>query len=157
MLVYLHRKGQFLNHVSRSEPIESGSTLYDTFIEVDISKVKRVNDKQDNCLNESFDSCVMNATLARLNDTCLPPFLAGEVDDDNLTVCTTFEEGMKAVAVFQDLDTSMCRDQGRKLMSSSNVQDLCQRAHPASDWLHENKQPIRSWVSSLTELFDWNS
>ena len=39
---------------------------------------------------------------------------------------------------------------GRKLLSCSQCQELGQRANLASDWLLENKGPIRSRVSSLT-------
>ena len=50
----------------------------------------------------------------------------------------------------QNIKTAV--DQGWKLMSCSQCQELGQRAHLASDWLHENKGPIRSQVSSLTQL-----
>ena len=39
-----------------------------------------------------------------------------------------------------------------KLLSYSQCQEFGQRANLASDWLPENKGPIRSQVSSLTKL-----
>ena len=41
---------------------------------------------------------------------------------------------------------------GWKLLSCSQCQELGQRANLAPDWLPENKEPIRSQVSSLTKL-----
>ena len=47
--------------------------------------------------------------------------------------------------------------QGWKLLSCSQCQKLGQRANLASDWLPDNKEPIRSHVSSLTKLFTLNT
>ena len=41
---------------------------------------------------------------------------------------------------------------GWKLLSCSQCQELGQRANLDSDWLPENKEPIRSQVSFLTQL-----
>ena len=41
---------------------------------------------------------------------------------------------------------------GWKLLSRSQCQELGQRANLAFDWLPENKEPIRSQFSSLTQL-----
>ena len=41
---------------------------------------------------------------------------------------------------------------GGKLLSCSQCQELGQRANLDSDWLPENKEPIRSQVSFLTQL-----
>ena len=47
---------------------------------------------------------------------------------------------------------SQTHQQGWKLLSCSQCQKFGQRANLASDWLPENKEPIRSQVSSLTKL-----
>ena len=43
-------------------------------------------------------------------------------------------------------------EQGRKLMSCCQSQELSQPAGPAPDWLFTFRQPIRSQIASLTEL-----
>ena len=48
--------------------------------------------------------------------------------------------------------TQLLGGKGLKLLSCSQCQELGQRVNLASDWLPENKEPIRSQDSSLTQL-----
>lgn len=99
MYVYIHNNGEFMEKNARSDLLPLISNKFEVNIELKVEVKQFLSTNQMTCNKDNFmyDKCMTNETINQLGKVCIPAFIE---TNSNISKCSSFDEGLKALYIF---------------------------------------------------------